>query len=243
MLHQFLLRSVSKLLFILFIALQIPAAAIADPAALSAITTLPQSTAEPFGLSTATTPDGEFIVIWRSVETGIRMDHETLRRCQANEDCPPVAQRFLTMVAEGHGLTGRAQIGVINRAINFAIRPTKDKAETSAPDHWDSPLDGLAAGQGDCKNYAVAKYLALLEAGISATDIRLVIVHDRAVNQDHAVVTVRLDQHWFVLDNRWLALAKDTELPRFEPLSVLELDGFQQYPAVLVNLVTPSSLR
>jgi predicted transglutaminase-like cysteine proteinase len=125
---------------------------------------------------------------------------------------------------------------VINRAINFAIRPARDKAEMSASDRWDAPLESLAAGQGDCKNYAVAKYLALLEAGISATDIRLVIVHDRVVNQNHAVVTVRRDQHWLVLDNRWLALAEDTELPRFEPLAVLELDGVEQHPAVLATL-------
>jgi predicted transglutaminase-like cysteine proteinase len=249
--HQFSLRSVPKLLFVSFVAIQIHATAIADPAAISRdqtvvkgevadftrLTTLPQSTDEPFGFNAATTPDDEFIALWRSVETDIRVDHGTLVRCQANEECPPAAQQLLKIVAEGHKLAGRGQIGVINRAINFAIRPTKDKAETSASDRWDSPLDSLAAGQGDCKNYAVTKYLALLEVGISATDIRLVIVHDRVVNQNHAVVTVRLDQHWLVLDNRWLALAQDTELPRFETLSVLEFDGLEQHPAVLVELL------
>src|SRR5277367_5304259 len=251
--YQFPLRSVPKLLFVLFVAIQLPANAIAGPAAnshtqtavegeaigLTPPTTSLQSIDEPFAFRSATTPGDEFIALWRSVETDIRIDRGTLVRCQANEDCPPAAQQLLKIVAEGHKLVGRGQIGVINRAINFAIRPTKDKAETSASDRWDSPLDSLAVGQGDCKNYAVAKYLALLEVGISATDIRLVIVHDRVVNQNHAVVTVRLDQHWLVLDNRWLALAQDTELPRFEPLSVLELDGIEQHPAVLVNLPTP----
>ena len=206
MFYEFSLRDVPKLLFILFVAAETSVAAIADPAAIAraqnagkgevagftSLTTLPRSTAEPFGLSAATAPDDEFIALWRSVETGIRIDHGTLVRCQANEDCPPAARQFLKIVAQGHKLTGRAQIGVINRAINFAIRPARDKAEMSASDRWDSPLDSLAAGQGDCKNYAVAKYLALLEVGISATDIRLVIVHDRVVNQNHAVVTVRL---------------------------------------------------
>ena len=61
-------------------------------------------------------------------------------------------------------------------------------------------------------------------------------MHDQVVDQNHAVIAVRLDQHWLVLDNRWLALAWDTELARFEPLFVLEFDGFEQHPAVLVNL-------
>jgi predicted transglutaminase-like cysteine proteinase len=250
MFNEFSLRNISKVLFILFVACQISATAIADPAATArtqsaeerkragfAARTLPQSPDEPFGLSAAAAQ--EFAVLRRSVDTGIRFDHGTLVRCQANEDCPPAAQLILQIVAQGDELTGRAQIGVINRAINFAIRPAKDKAEMSASDSWDSPLHSLAAGQGDCKNYAVAKYLALLEVGISAADIRLVIVRDRLVDQNHVVVTVRLDQHWLVLDNRWLALAEDIELPRFEPLSVLELDGIEQHPAALVTLRAP----
>jgi predicted transglutaminase-like cysteine proteinase len=193
---------------------------------------------EPFGLA-ATAADDEIIAIWRSVETGVRTDHEILVRCQASGDCPPAAQQLLKIVAEGHNRSGRAQIGVINRAINLAIQPTKATTESSASGRWNFPLESLAAGQGDCKNYAVAKYLALLEVGISAADIRLVIVHDRIVNQNHAVVTVRLDQHWLVLDNRWLALAQDTDLSRLEPLFVLELDGIEQHPAVLATLLTP----
>jgi predicted transglutaminase-like cysteine proteinase len=177
--YQFPLRGVPKVLFLLFVAIQLPATAIADPAAISHAqttvkgevigftppTTSLQSIDEPFGFSAATNPDDEFMALWRSVETGIRIDHGSLVRCRANEDCPPAAQRLLKIVAEGDKFAGRTQIGVINRAINFAIRPTKGNTETSASDRWDSPLDSLAAGKGDCKNYAVAKYLALLEAG------------------------------------------------------------------------------
>jgi predicted transglutaminase-like cysteine proteinase len=247
--NQFPLRRVSKWLLILSAAIQIPVTAIAEPAAsahlyavngevagFTPVTTTSQRIHEPFGLAAANTADGESIAIWRSVESGIRADHEILVRCQADKDCPPAAQRLLKIVADGRDSSGRAQIGIINRAINLAIQPAKTTPESRAPDRWDSPLESFAGRQADCKNYAVAKYLALLEAGIPATDIRLVIVHDRVVDQNHAVVAVRLDQHWLVLDNRWLALAEDTELARFAPLFVLAFDGFEQHPAVLVNL-------
>jgi predicted transglutaminase-like cysteine proteinase len=252
MFYEYSMGDVAKSLFIvLLVVAQNPA--IAEPAAIAhsqsagigaeasstALSTQPQSNDEPFGLSVATAPDDESITLQRNVQAGMSLDHEALVRCQANEDCPPAALQFLEIVAEGHKVEGRAQIGVINRAINFAIRPDKGKAATSASSNWNSPLGSLAAGHGDCKNYAVAKYLALLEVGISSADIRLVIVRDRLVDQDHAVVAVRLNQHWIVLDNRWLALAEDTELLRFEPLAVLELDGVVQHPAALVSILSP----
>ena len=253
MFPQFALRRVATLLGVLFVAIQIPATAIADPAAashaqntvngeaagFSPITTSPESSDQPFGLTTATTADDEIIGTWQSVAAGIRVDHEILVRCQANEDCQPAAQHLLKIVAEGRQHSGRAQIGVINRAINLAIQPSKAFAEPGLSDPWNSPLESLAVGQGDCRNYAVVKYLALLEVGITAADIRLVIVHDRVVNEDHAVVTIRLNQHWLVLDNRWLALAQDTELPRFVPLFALEQGGIGKYAPALVKLLTP----
>ena len=135
--YQFPLRRIAKLLLILF-AIQIPVTAIADPAAFShphavkgemagftPVTISSRSIDEPFGLTAANTADGESIAIWRSVESGLRTDHEILVRRQANEDCPPAAQRLLKIVADGHNSSGRAEIGIINRAINLAIQPTK----------------------------------------------------------------------------------------------------------------------
>ena len=36
-------------------------------------------------------------------------------------------------------------------------------------------------GTGDCEDYAVARYVALREAGVTDDDLRLMIVHDRQV--------------------------------------------------------------
>ncbi len=60
-------------------------------------------------------------------------------------------------------------------------------------DRWSAPLVTFASGRGDCEDYAIAKYVALREAGIAEADLRLVISHDSAIGEDHAVVTARVD--------------------------------------------------
>ena len=71
------------------------------------------------------------------------------------------AKKFLDVIADGRAHDGRARIGVINRAINLAIRPTSDLAQWGVADRWSAPLETLASGRGDCEDYAIAKYVAL----------------------------------------------------------------------------------
>ena len=104
---------------------------------------------------------------------------------------------------------GRAQIGEINRAINLAIHPMSDLAQYGEIDVWSSPLLTFTTGSGDCEDYAIAKFVALRQAGISPEDLRIVIMHDTIRGEDHAVAAARLDGHWLTLDNRRMAMVED----------------------------------
>jgi predicted transglutaminase-like cysteine proteinase len=202
--------------------------------------------AEPFGLAVAPVAGGGVLTKWRGVEAGIRADNEILARCRdGNERCPTAAQNFLAIVAQGRALSGRARIGVINRAINLAIQPMSDLAQWGVPDRWSPPLETFGTGRGDCEDYAIAKYVALTEAGVAAADVKLVIVRNTAANEDHAVVAVRLDGNWIVLDNRWLTLVEAGAMPEVIPLFVLDRDGVRRFaPPVLTARRTsaPASL-
>jgi predicted transglutaminase-like cysteine proteinase len=90
-----------------------------------------------------------------------------------------------------------------------------DLEQHGVMDLWTAPLAALSAGRGDCEDYAIAKYVALREAGVSAGDLRFVIVHDVRLKQDHAVVAARLDDRWLVLDNTRLPLLEEGELPHY----------------------------
>jgi predicted transglutaminase-like cysteine proteinase len=182
--------------------------------------------AEPFGLDVVRVTSGQVLTKWRGVQAEIRAENEILSRCRSSTElCPAAARDFLAIVAQGQAHTGRARIGMINRAINLSIRPTSDLAQWGVSDRWSAPLVTLTSGRGDCEDFAIAKYVALLQAGVAARDVRLVIMRDLASDLDHAVVAARLAGEWIILDNRWLALVKDSETRRMIPLFVLDQTG------------------
>ena len=132
-------------------------------------TVAPRSAAEPFGLVALPVSAGNVLAKWSTVEAAIRADDEILARCRDNADrCPPAAQNFLAIIAQGRAQTGRARVGVINRAINLAIQPMSDLAQWGVPDRWSAPLETFSTGRGDCEDYAIAKYVALTAAGVAA---------------------------------------------------------------------------
>lgn len=202
---------------------------------------------EPFDLVAAPVASGAVLAKWNGVEAAIRHDRETLARCrESSEDRSKAARDFLAIITEGRTLAGRRRIGVINRAINMAIQPTSDMAQWGVPDRWSPPLETFSTGRGDCEDYAIAKYVALIEAGIAANDLKLVIVRNTAAGEDHAVVAVRLDGDWLILDNRWLRLVEDTELRQAIPLFVLDQAGVRKFEPVTVastrRAPTPASV-
>lgn|SRR5262249_3459301 len=172
---------------------------------------------EPFRTFQLEMPHGPLLEKWDAVLKDLEPEDQLLAGCEVNRtSCPSAAATFfLTIIDRARLREGRARIGEVNRSINLAIRP---QPRVGASDTWRTPLATLATGVGDCKNYAVVKYVALRRAGVAEEDLRLMIVHDTRVHADHAVVTVRLDGRWLVLDNRWLPLAEDRDLPWFVPL-------------------------
>jgi len=186
--------------------------------------------AEPFGLDTVPVASGGILSKWNGVEADIQADNDILSRCRASADlCPAAARNFLAIIAQGRAQTGRARIGIINRAINLAIRPMSDLAQWGVIDRWSSPLETFSTGRGDCEDYAIAKYVALIQAGVAAEDVRLVVVRDLAVGEDHAVAATRLNGDWIILDNRWLTLVEDSDIRRMVPLFVLDQTGVKQF--------------
>lgn len=192
---------------------------------------------QPFGLAAKPISSGDVVTKWNGVEARIRADNKILARCRDDmQSCPKAAQNFLAIIAQGRAQSGRTRIGVINRAVNLSIEPMSDMAQWGVPDRWSPPLETFTTGKGDCEDYAIAKYVALTAAGIDAADVKLIIVHNTEANEDHAVTAVRLDGDWIVLDNRWLTLVADVDMPKAVPLFVLDDQGVKRFaPPALVG--------
>jgi predicted transglutaminase-like cysteine proteinase len=192
--------------------------------------------ATPFGLAAERVSEGEILSKWTGVESEIRKDGQILARCRKDaSSCPLAAQRFLAIVDEGRARSGRARIGVINRAINLAIIPTSDLVQWGVVDRWSAPLETFTTRRGDCEDYAIAKYVALRAAGVAPQDIKLVVVRNVDISENHAVVAVRIDSAWVILDNRSLALAPDREIWRATPVFEIDEDGVRQFLTPTAN--------
>ena len=191
----------------------------------------------PFGLATTPVSFGQILTKWNGVEVRIRRDNETFTHCNADpQHCPTAARNFLAIVAQGRTRTGLARIGTINRAINLAIEPMSDMEQWGVPDRWSDPLETFTTGRGDCEDYAIAKYVALTAAGISPEDVKLVVVRNTAAAEDHAVVAVRDDGRWIILDNRWLTMVRDIEMAKATPLFVLDDAGVAAFAAPVLTV-------
>jgi predicted transglutaminase-like cysteine proteinase len=141
----------------------------------------------------------------------------------------PAALQFLAIVDTARAREGRARLGEINRAINLAIRPMSDLAQYGEIDVWSSPLVTFTHGAGDCEDYAIAKFVALRQAGIAPEDLRIVIMRDTIRGEDHAVAAARLDGHWLMLDNRRMAMVEDGDVRNYRPLFVIDQSGVMRY--------------
>lgn len=181
---------------------------------------------EPFGLFLFRAPDGILWRKWRGVESDIIQDRLVLDRCRAHlETCPPHAARFLSLINAVTSKSGRAQLDEANRVVNAAIGYVTDFAQYGEADRWSAPLETFATGKGDCEDYAIAKYVALQESGFPSDDLRLVLVRDRAVGRDHAVLAARLGDRWLILDNRRAELIEDTSASDFTPVFAIDRRG------------------
>jgi predicted transglutaminase-like cysteine proteinase len=202
--------------------------------------------AEPFGLSTSAVYAGGLRDKWLGVARKLDDERVQLALCDGDRDncASTAALQFLAIVDGGRARDGRARLGQINRAINLAIHPMSDLAQYGEIDVWSSPLVTFYHGAGDCEDYAIAKYVALLEAGIAADDLRIVILRDTIHGEDHAVTAARLDGHWLMLDNRRMAMIEDGYVRNYRPLFVIGQSGLMKYadPPLLASLPDRGSL-
>jgi predicted transglutaminase-like cysteine proteinase len=203
---------------------------VAGPAGIPYGRSLTVHSDEPFRLYTTPIYSGGLLRKWLGVAHKLEDERVQLALCDGDrERCvSEAALKFLRIVDSGRQRDGRARLAEINRAINLAIRPMADLVQYGEVDVWSSPLVTFNTGAGDCEDYAIAKYVALQMAGISAEDLRIVVVLDLN-GEGHAVASVRLDGHWLILDNQQMGMVEDVNARTYRPRFVIDESGVMEY--------------
>lgn len=108
------------------------------------------------------------------------------------------------------------QAGHVQAAFNRAVTYRADQELWGARDHWATADETLARGAGDCEDIAIAKMQALRRLGFEDRDLYLSVGRD-AAGREHAVLLVRIDGRFWVLDDRAERMIEADEFHGFTP--------------------------
>jgi predicted transglutaminase-like cysteine proteinase len=178
---------------------------------------------DPFGnRTTELNKDAPLVGIWDSLRDQMKLEKAYFHECLESKDarCPSIPALAQKLDEIGHN-QGKALLGHLNISVSLMIK--------AAPSKWAGPLEAITMRHGDCKSYSLVKYAGAQELGISADQVRLVIVHNRRHNEDHMVTAVHQDGEWLILDNLTNLLLRDWEKRDYEPLAVLDYVGARRY--------------
>ena len=89
----------------------------------------------------------------------------------------------------------------VNGWVNDRLEFVEDAHLHDEPDRWSGAAETLRRGRGDCEDYALTKLQLLASLGVDRNDLYLVVVRDTLRQGDHAVLVVRADDRFLVLDN------------------------------------------
>ena len=81
------------------------------------------------------------------------------------------------------------QLNVVNRFFNSKVRYVEDQDLWRQVDYWETPIEALWKGAGDCEDYAIAKYFSLRHLGVSSDKLRITYVKALRQNRAHMVLT------------------------------------------------------
>lgn len=94
----------------------------------------------------------------------------------------------------------QTQLNAVNTRVNFAYY-IQDLPNWGVPDYWATVYEFMAK-DGDCEDYAIAKYLTLKALGVDPDTMRIVVVDDLDLGVPHAILTIKTGGRVLVLDNK-----------------------------------------
>jgi predicted transglutaminase-like cysteine proteinase len=109
-----------------------------------------------------------------------------------------------------------AQIEAVNSTFN-RTRYVTDPINWRLPDYWATLMEFLRR-DGDCEDYAIAKYTALKALGFPASQMRIVVVQDENLGVPHAVLEVTHQGERLILDNQAPVVMPHTAIAHYRPL-------------------------
>jgi predicted transglutaminase-like cysteine proteinase len=145
------------------------------------------------------------------------------------------AQALQPLLMQALDMDEMGQIQAINQFFNHRILFRDDIEVWGQIDYWSSPLETLDKGQGDCEDYAIAKYFSLLAVGMPVSKLRLVYVRAEIGGPQGAVQAHMVLAYYaapgaepMILDNLISELRPASRRPDLVPVFSFNSEGLWQ---------------
>ncbi len=144
--------------------------------------------------------------------------------CQATSFNACHLKEWSAFLASLKGHDPLEQLDLFNRYMNEAPYIT-DPRNYHTKDYWATP--GQFFNQdGDCEDYAIAKFMSLRALGWSNHDMRIVLLQDLNLKTPHAVLVAYRDGTAWVLDNQIMQVVTADVIRHYRPLFSLNEDSW-----------------
>lgn len=162
---------------------------------------------------------------WHDVLKRIDAERPTYELCGAGEDiCSEPLRDWRKLLDDLRPLSKEKQLAKLNRAVNRMIAYRDDAEVFGKKDHWATPAEFLAY-RGDCEDYAILKFVSLLELGFDNDQLRVAIVKDTRRRLMHAVLMVQIEGKTLILDSLFNAVVEHQHVLKYIPLYSANLNA------------------
>jgi predicted transglutaminase-like cysteine proteinase len=136
-----------------------------------------------------------------------------LANCPANLCNTRLWKKIIAQVKDEDLKTKLKSVNSIMNAHPYIL----DQVNWGKPDYWATPFEFLRKN-GDCEDYAIAKFYALRDSGVPTDQMRIVALHDLNLGLGHAILIVYVDGTPMVLDNQIRTVVPASSIKHYKPV-------------------------
>ncbi|TSE35297.1 Bacterial transglutaminase-like cysteine proteinase BTLCP [Tepidimonas fonticaldi] len=134
------------------------------------------------------------------------------------------------LLAEQRGQPVEQQLAAVNTFFNRRILYELDPVVWNQNDYWATPLEFMGRAAGDCEDFAIAKYMTLLELGVPNERLRMIYVRARtagAKTEAHMVLGYyeNPSDEPLILDNLVTSIRPASRRPDLTPVFSFNSQG------------------
>lgn len=158
---------------------------------------------------------------------------EALAKDRYGPSAAATVRAWRQVIAESQGMAETDKLSAANTFFNRRIFYEVDAIVWRQTDYWASPLELMGRGEGDCEDFAIAKYMTLLLMGVSESKLRMVYVKA----QSGASTLVKAEAHMvlgyyatptaepLILDNLITSIRPASARPDLSPVFSFNTQG------------------